>query len=225
MSDNILNNPRALNRFLDRERMKNVALIRRYYPAIDDADVDNIYQDACIAMFTNIQSGKLTEFTCLPSSYFTQICLFQASKFARDNKLHVSYNEASKDHNESEEDEPNNYDEDRLNDLLEDDEPDFREQMAVMRGVVSMLPPPCEQILWAFYGKEKMSMERIAAMLDYKNADTVKAKKSQCMNKLKKTISERLGMAASELAGRTYANREKFAQQFKDIKINDDEDR
>ncbi len=41
MKSEILSSERALNRFLDRERMKNVALIRRYYPAMDDADVDN----------------------------------------------------------------------------------------------------------------------------------------------------------------------------------------
>ncbi|MCC8038918.1 MAG: hypothetical protein LIP02_12445 [Bacteroidales bacterium] len=231
MEHEIINNERALNRFLDRERMKNVALIRRCYPSMEDADIDNVYQDACIAMFTNIKSGKLTEFTSLPSTYFTQICRFQAAKFARDHKFMETYDEVHKRHvkstkkkTEDEEDATDDYDDDLLDSLIDDDQADYKELMAVTRAVVKLLPHPCNEILWAYY-ESGLSLEEIAEEHHYKNAQTAKAKKSQCLGRLKQTISDAIKVPVKHLKSCTYANREKFVEQFQNVKTNDDEDR
>ena len=52
-----------------------------------------------------------------------------------------------------------------------------------------MLNQPCNQILWAYYYDE-MSMEEIAKIINFSNANSVKTKKSQCMSKLKDNYSD-----------------------------------
>lgn len=215
----IITDEQRLSKFLEGERKKNVMLLRRYYPTMDDDNINSVYQDACIALFTNIQSGKLTNFTCLPSTYFTQICLFQASKKARDSKKTVVFNPEIKIHNPDDGD----YDTDRLNDLIDDEDHGLRREAEIIRALVKILPPPCEQILWAFYGEEKKSMTEIARMVNYNNADTAKAKKSQCLSKLKKAISDAIKVSAKDLDKHTHANLSEFIDSFKDIKIEEDE--
>ena len=220
----ILTDEQRLSQFLERERKKNVTLLRKYYPKMDDADINGIYQDACIALFTNIQSGKLTTFTCLPTTYFTQICLYRASKLARDSKKAIVFNPDMKEHNQSDEDGNSrpDYDTDRINDLIDEDEPGLAREAEIIRALVKILPAPCEQILWAFYGKEKKSMTEIARMVNYNNADTAKVKKSQCLSKLKKTISEAIKVSAKDLDKHTHANLSEFIVSFKDVKIEED---
>ena len=224
----ILTDEQRLSQFLERERKKNVTLLRKYYPKMDDADINGIYQDACIALFTNIQSGKLTTFTSLPTTYFTQICLYQAIKLARDSKKAVVFNPEVKEHNQNEDDGEGNgdneqdYDTNRLNDLIDDDDQGMSREAEIIRALVKILPSPCEQILWAFYGKEKKSMTDIARMVNYNNADTAKAKKSQCLSKLKKTISEAIKVSAKDLDKHTHANLSEFIASSKDAKIDED---
>lgn len=213
--EEILTDEQRLNQFFERERKKNVLLLKRYYPKIDAYDIESIYQNACIALFTNIQSGRLTTFTCMPSTYFTQICLRQAYKYVRDSKKNVVFNPEFKEHNSNEDD----YDADCINSLIGDG---MRREAEIIRALVKILPAPCEQILWAFYGKEKMSMTEIAQLVNYSNANTAKVKKSQCLSKLKNTISAAINVSASELGKRTFNNLSEFIAFFMDLKIEED---
>lgn len=197
----ILTDEQRLNLFLERERKKNVMLLKRYYPKLGGEDIEGIYQDACIALFTNIQSKKLTTFTCLPTTYFTQICLYKASKLARESKKIISFNPEVKEHNPDDD-----YDTNRLNDLIDDNDSDLKRESDIIRALVKVLPPPCEQILWAFYGKEKKTMAEIAQLVNYNNADTAKAKKSQCLSKLKKAISEAIKVSSKDLDKHTFSS-------------------
>ena len=65
-------------------------------------------------------------------------------------------------------------------------------------------------------------MTEIARMVNYNNADTAKAKKSQCLSKLKKTISEAIKVSAKDLDKHTHANLSEFIARFKDVKIEAD---
>lgn len=220
----IITDEQRLNQFLERERKKNQLLIHRYFPKLTDEDLAGVYQDACIALFTNIQSGKLTTFTSLPSTYFTQICLFQASKRSRDSKRMVVFNPEAKSHNLSF-DENQDYDTDRLDELIDEDAPGLKREAEIIRALVRILPPPCEQILWAHYGQEKKSMAEIARMVGYNNADTAKAKKSQCLSKLKKAISDAIKVSTKDLDKHTHAHLSEFIANFEDVKIEEDENR
>lgn len=215
----ILTDEQRLNLFLERERKKNVMLLKRYYPKLGGEDIEGIYQDACIALFTNIQSKKLTTFTCLPTTYFTQICLYKASKLARESKKIISFNPEVKEHNPDDD-----YDTNRLNDLIDDNDSDLKRESDIIRALVKVLPPPCEQILWTFYGKEKKTMAEIAQLVNYNNADTAKAKKSQCLSKLKKAISEAIKVSSKDLDKHTFSSLSSLIDSFKDIKIEENEE-
>ena len=60
-----------------------------------------------------------------------------------------------------------------------------------MEDIINHLPPPCDMILWSYY-YENMNMSEIANAIDYKNSDSVKAKKAQCMKKLKDRFSNQI---------------------------------
>ena len=57
-----------------------------------------------------------------------------------------------------------------------------------METIVNHMPPPCNVILWSYY-YDNMSMTEIANVIDFKNSDSVKAKKAQCMKQLKDKFS------------------------------------
>ena len=77
---------RDFNSFFTRERKKTVSLLQGRYN-FSQEQADDVYQDSCIALYQNIVSGKLVTLTSSLSTYFTQICIFQALKKKRDNKL------------------------------------------------------------------------------------------------------------------------------------------
>ena len=82
------------------------------------------------------------------------------------------------------------YDAELIDDLLIGVDYTVPQQLAMMEMVKSM-PEPCHTILWQFHYENK-SMAEIAPMVDFKGADSVKAKKSQCLSKLKSTFDNRI---------------------------------
>lgn len=59
-------------------------------------------------------------------------------------------------------------------------------------------PEPCASIIKLFY-YENMSMEEIAEEIGYRNAQTAKAKKSQCMTDLIKRVTDALNRAGFDI--------------------------
>lgn len=178
---------RALEKFIDSQREKQLMLmVRRYGLQFDDAE--DVYQDASVALYTNINSGRLTELTASLSTYFTRICFNQAKKrLGKKAKAPDSLDEISltQQFDTTKVDELLGLTDDANNDIV-------TEQIAAMRNVVCDLGEPCEKILWSFYADD-MNMADIAVLLEYKNADTVKAKKSQCMSRLRQRFNSIIG--------------------------------
>mgnify|MGYP004446306215 CR=1 FL=1 len=174
----IIRDERLLGRFMQEQRKKNISLMTRHYSMSTD-DAEDIYQDACIALFKNIKDGKLVDLSAQLSTYFTQICVFQSLKQIRDYKRMVSINDGQ-------------YDSEKVEELLGFGEPEITiEQQDSMADIINHMPPPCNVILWSFY-YENLSMAAIAHLVNFNGADSVKAKKSQCMSKLKKEYSNRI---------------------------------
>ena len=65
---------KLIRQFITKERSKVLAVLRNRL-SVSTEDAEDIFQDACIALFNNIQNGKLKTLTCSLSTYFTQICL------------------------------------------------------------------------------------------------------------------------------------------------------
>lgn len=172
---------RLLGNFFEKERSKALAVLTNRLP-ISTEDAEDIYQEACIALFNNIRNGKLDRLTCSLSTYFTQIC------------LNMGYNLVNRGHPTTSFDqmlENTLYDEYNLAQLeavLGLGDGLSSEQTAMMRDIVQDLPHPCEDILWAYYGDD-LSMKEIADVVGFNGADSVKSKKSQCMSKLKERFN------------------------------------
>lgn len=168
---------RDFNSFFTRERRKTVSLLQGRYN-FSQEQADDVYQDSCIALYQNIVTGKLVTLTSSLSTYFTQICIFQALKKKRDNKLIDTLEEVQ-------------YDNSKVDVLLELDGGFSVKQQMAMEDIVNHMPSPCDVILWSYY-YDNMNMTEIASVIDYKNSDSVKAKKAQCMKRLKDKFSTQL---------------------------------
>lgn len=168
---------RDFNSFFTRERKKTVSLLQGRYN-FSQEQAEDVYQDSCIALYQNIVSGKLVKLTSSLSTYFTQICIFQALKKKRNDKLNYIL-------------EDRKYDNSKVDVLLGLDGGFSLKQQMAMEDIVNHMPSPCDVILWSYYYENK-KMTEIASVIDYKNSDTVKAKKAQCMKKLKDKFSTQL---------------------------------
>ena len=172
---------RLLGQFFEKERCKLLAVLRNRL-SISTVDAEDIYQDACIALFDNIKRGKLKTLTCSLSTYFTQICLNMGYNFVNRGHSMTSFDQML---------ENTQYDEyglAQLEAVLGLGDGLSSEQTAMMRDIVQDLPHPCEDILWAYYGDD-LSMKEIADIIGFNGADSVKSKKSQCMSKLKERFT------------------------------------
>jgi RNA polymerase sigma factor (sigma-70 family) len=161
---------RDFNTFFTKEKRKTVALLRDRYN-LSHESAEDVYQDSCIALFQNIKNGKLVTLTSSLSSYFTQICIFQSLKKIRDVKSFVSLDNGQ-------------YDTTKVENLLGLDGGFSVKQQQAMEDIIKHLPSPCDVILWSYY-YDNMNLSEIASVIDFKNTDSVKAKKTQCMKKMK----------------------------------------
>lgn len=168
---------RDFNAFFTKERKKIVTLLRGKYN-ISREIAEDVYQDSCIALFQNVKNGKLVSLTSSLSSYFTKICIFQALKNMRNIKS-LDYVEDEK------------YDSSKVDELLGMDDGYTVKQQQEMEEIINHLPPPCDIILWSYY-YDNMTMTEIAGIIDFKNSDSVKAKKAQCMKNLKDRFSNKI---------------------------------
>ena len=73
---------------------------------------------------------------------------------------------------------------------LEDDAEDIEARKeAVVREIVSKLPPPCDKLLWGFY-RDGFSMKTLATMFNYKSESSVKVTKHRCGEKFRARFTE-----------------------------------
>ena len=70
---------KVLNLFFEQQRKKTLVVLQNRL-ALSHDDAEDIYQEACVALYQNIQSGKLVELTSSLSTYFTSICMNKGKK-------------------------------------------------------------------------------------------------------------------------------------------------
>lgn len=159
-----------INDFIEQEKKKALCFLERKY-SLADEDAKDVFQESSLAFFQNIKNGKLVTLTSTLSTYFMKICIHQASKKLRSNKRTINQED--------------DFNEQKIDELLGlGEETITSEQKKIMHNLVQNLPKPCEDILWYFYG-DNLSLQTIADLLNYNNANSVKTIKSRCINKLK----------------------------------------
>ena len=142
---------------------------QRQFPHIDSEDLEDIYQDTIIVFYNNIKRGLLIEITSSLSAYIIQIGKIKLIQFVekqqRTRELKSNF----------------------ADNFITSEEYDARIDQAV-KFIFSKMSDACKQILNLFY-YEKKSMEEIALILEYKNADTVKSKKSRCISQFNSNVN------------------------------------
>lgn len=157
----------------DLYRAQFFCYIRKAYNKSDDYIAD-LYQDASVALWQNIQRGKLTPESLTSSLGTYLIGIGKFALMARDRR----YKEILEDSVISIYAASDN--EDELRDSCERNE--------IIQSTVNDMGEPCRSLLDKFYWEE-MSGDKIASEMGYKNADTVKTQKYKCMQKLKAVIT------------------------------------
>lgn len=161
--------------------------LKRNYDSLSYDAIDDIYQDSFMAVYENLLRGRIKENTSW-SAYILQIGMNMANKSILRIKKHESMDGGfdSEDEHKS-----GIVLEVEKALLLDGDNPLHSDQAIKLLGDELILTPePCNTIIRMYY-YDNLSFEDIAAAINFKNGDTVKAKKWQCM----KTFIERVKAA------------------------------
>ena len=175
------------------------AFLRRLtqqYPSLTLGDAENLYQDTFIAIYDNLLADRVRQDTSW-DSYIMTIGLNLANKAMR--KLSVTDNIGSED-DENCKNATAHKVESLLKSMPEDEISlsDNLEVQSLLGNELTHTREPCASIIRYFY-YEGMSMDEIADEIGYRNAQTAKAKKSQCMTDLIKRVTDALNRAGFDI--------------------------
>lgn len=187
MANNIPLQHQELNRFLAKEKGKVLAYLRKKFSLSDD-DLDDIYQESSMALFLNIQEGKLTNLTSTLSTYFLRICINQALKFiGKQQKLVPLFDDSSI----TNKDEFRSDKIDELYRLCTEDEDAEKVALSerIVQNIIEVMPDTCKNIFQGYYW-DNLTTSTIADMFGFANANSVKAQKYKCIQKFRNKYNE-----------------------------------
>ena len=166
------NDHSVIEKFYEKYEQKFKQSIRKKYSALTDDELADIYQDTVIRLWENIQRGRLTleNLTSDIGGYLYGIGMNVLSEYIR-TKNTISIEELAK------------------LEFVEEEKSEEELRFIEIREKVNNLGGRCAAILLAFYWNE-WKMEEIAKELNYSNADSAKAQKNKCMNKLKESFKK-----------------------------------
>lgn len=172
-------NHQLLDQLYVRHREAFVTYAQRQLYATEE-DAKDCFQDAVIAFYKNIVSGRLTEMTCAIRTY-----LFAVGK-------RLVYRRNQQRHREvpSDPDEGIGLGNDPADELdlslLNRYEDDHRK--ALLGGALAQLGDTCQQILTLFY-YHRYPIESIQHTLDLSSPGATRIKKMRCLDQLKKILT------------------------------------
>lgn len=173
----------VLNTFINNQRGKTLAYLIQNFP-ISKEESEDIFQDSIIVLHNNALEGKLDRLTSSVFTYFLAICRNKTKELLREKGKYVSL--PLDDIRLSSE----IFLESKINKILSFDDESFTEQKeAIVRGIITDLPSPCNELLWGFY-RDGFSLKELADQYGYSNENTVKVTKHRCCDKFKKRFSE-----------------------------------
>lgn len=177
----------VVRRWYNKVRPLFFNMLRSRYPLLSLDDIEDIYQDAFMAVHDNIVKGRVATDTSW-SAYIIKIGMNMAEKRMHgiskttsidifEQKGPIKVLKPSKDVAQTPIVDGDN-DADRYT---------SEKAHSVLGRVLEYIPEPCCTIIKLFY-YGGMSMKDIADAVNYKNATTAKSKKSQCMRTLTKHV-------------------------------------
>lgn len=176
-----------LNRFITDEKAKVHAYLRKYY-SISDDDFDDIFQESSMALYLNLQDGKLSNLTSTLSTYFLRICINQTLKLKGKQKKLVSlFDECSITNKDV-------FRTDKIDELyqlcMEDEDADkVSRTERIVQNIIDSMPETCKNIFKGYYW-DNLTTSTIADMFGFANANSVKTQKYKCLQKFHKRYNE-----------------------------------
>ena len=176
-----------LNRFISGEKCKIQTYLRKNY-SISDDDLDDIFQEASMALFLNIRDGKLSSLTSSLGTYFMKVCINQTLKFIGKKSKVMSLIDESRISNS------NAVRDDKVDELYgfcmdtEEEDRNIRMEMLV-NNIIASMTDTCKNILHGYYWND-YSTSTIADMFSFSDANSVKAQKYKCVKKFREKYNE-----------------------------------
>ena len=166
-------NQRIITTFYKVYRQEFLRNISTYYHIHNDELLSDVFQETVLRLWKNIQSGKLTEKTLTTplAGYLYSIGKLVTLEFCRKEGINTHRNV------------------DEFDTIIKTIDADswfgkVSDQEIAIREMVYAMKEPCAPLLLMFYWDE-LSWDAIAKQLHYKDANSAKAQKYKCMQKLK----------------------------------------
>ena len=176
-----------LNHFISGEKGKIQTYLRKNYSVSDD-DIDDIFQEASMALYLNIRDGKLSSLTSSLGTYFMKVCINQTLKFLGKSSKVVSLLDESWITNKNEDRD------DKIDQLygfcIDSEEEDRKIRMEMLvNNIIASMTDTCKNILHGYYWND-FSTSTIADMFGFSDANSVKAQKYKCVKKFTDKYNE-----------------------------------
>ena len=176
-----------LNRFISGEKDRVQTYLRKNFSVSDD-DLDDIFQEASMALFLNIRDGKLSSLSSSLGTYFIKVCINQTLKFiGKSSKTVPFFNESRLTNSDF----FRNDKIDELYNLCADDEDSDRKYRTekLVGSIIESMTETCRNILHGYYWDD-FSTATIADMFNFSDANSVKAQKYKCVQKFRDKYNE-----------------------------------
>lgn len=176
-----------LNRFISGEKGKIQTYLRKNYSVSDD-DIDDIFQEASVALYLNIRDGKLSSLTSSLGTYFMKVCINQTLKFMGKKSKVMPLIDENRISN------TNSVRDDKIDELygfcMDTEEEDRKIRMELLvNNIIASMTDTCRNILHGYYWDD-YSTSTIADMFSFSDANSVKAQKYKCVKKFRDKYNE-----------------------------------
>lgn len=167
---------KALRQVYEANRGKFINFARRY--DLSEDDIIDVYQDAYVAFYNNIVSGKVKEFSSSISTY-----LFSIGKHLIFDKMRRNAKKTGANFDLSLVKEDDN-----LVENLEIDEQNLTHEQQLLQKHFKTLGKQCQELLTLFYYRG-FTIKDILNQGNYNSENVIKSAKSRCMKTLKERIN------------------------------------
>lgn len=154
----------------------------RYY---DEEAVRDIYQDAVIVFIENVRNKNLKLENASIQTYLNSICFNQIKVRLYNKRKPILVGDDFDNYNDYNENIKDWFDE--SNDVKSERIKIIQEELLIME----IKGPQCFELLKKFFF-ENRTMDKIAELMSYTNADNAKSQKWKCQERLKKQVFNRL---------------------------------
>lgn len=176
-----------LNRFISGEKDRVQMYLKKHFSVSDD-DLDDIFQEASMALFLNVRDGKLTSLSSSLGTYFMKVCINQTMKFIGKRSKTVPFFDENRLTNKD------SLRDDKIDELYnlcssdEESEQKYRTEKLV-GSIIAAMTETCRNILHGYYWDD-YSTATIADMFNFSDANSVKAQKYKCVQKFRDKYNE-----------------------------------